>query len=526
MTADSPQSPRSIHPLLVLAVLFGVGFLVFGGGLGGPFVYDDNETIVHNESLESFGTALFPPKDTSFAGRPTANVSMWLDKVLFGLEDPTHVHRTNLILHVLCVFLLGRLLAQVLAGPRIGRPDLSAPVAIGAGLLALVHPLNAEVVYYASPRTETLLVAFLAGSLLCLLRRIETKSTGWLVAMIVLAWGGAFSKEVMVITPLIVFLFLAAYFAEGFVDAWAKYKLELLAFSSCVLPAIGIMLTKPRTLSVGTHLAGGPIDYLKSQCLVLPAYLRRLFWPDDLIFDYGFLLPVSWSEAAPGFAFLGIAFLVACWLMWSRPALGFPALFTFLILAPSSSLMPIVTEIGADRRVYLPVFAFLATVVFIASRWRGGWVALGLAVFLAVPLGLVSRARGGDYATRLALWESVVEACPENPRAWYNVAECHMDAGDVLAAQPAIATAAELFEGDVNVRMNHGAVLSQLGRLDEALIEFEAADFWEPSDRAKDAQLRTLVGLGRADEARRRLREWSPSESLKRTALEIGLYGQ
>ncbi|MEX1024799.1 MAG: tetratricopeptide repeat protein [Planctomycetota bacterium] len=512
----------SVRAFVVGALCLALGFLVFGAGLDGPFVFDDFDAIVANESLASWATAFRPPVDTSFAGRPLVNASVALDRALFGLE-PAALHRTNLVLHVACVLLAMALVRAVVRGPRVDRPELAGPVALGAGLLALVHPLNSEVVYYASPRTELVLALFFFGTFLCVARRVTGGGTAWLVGAIALAWLGALSKEVMAVTPPLAFLFVAAYFADGFGDAWRRHKRLFLGLASAWVPIALSVASSPRALSVGLGIAGGPIDYLKMQCLVLPAYALRVVWPADLIFDYGMLVPVTWGAALPGFGALGVAFVGACWLMWKRPALGFPALFVFVVLAPSSSFVPIVTEIGADRRMYLPLFAILATALFGLARWLGPRTALAAAALAAIPLGVVSHARGDDFATPLALWESTVRVRPENPRAWFNVADQHARAGRFEEALPAVREAARIFPGQGEFRLSHGAALANLGRFDEALVELEAADSLLTTNAAKDAQLRVLAAQGRIGEARRRLRGWTLDEGLARTAVELGI---
>src|SRR5215510_9409153 len=47
---------------------------------------------------------------------------------------------------------------------------------------------------------------------------------------------------------------------------------------------------------------------------------------------------------------------------------GFLGAWFFLTLAPTSSIMPISTEVGAERRMYLPLMAIVTLVVTGAAR--------------------------------------------------------------------------------------------------------------------------------------------------------------
>src|SRR6185369_12028376 len=50
------------------------------------------------------------------------------------------------------------------------------------------------------------------------------------------------------------------------------------------------------------------------------------------------------------------------------PAFGFLGAWFFVTLAPTSSIVPIATEVGAERRMYLPLAALV--VMAIAAAWH------------------------------------------------------------------------------------------------------------------------------------------------------------
>ena len=54
--------------------------------------------------------------------------------------------------------------------------------------------------------------------------------------------------------------------------------------------------------------------------------------------------------------------------MSASPRLGFLGVWFFLTLAPTSSILPIATEVGAERRMYLPLMALVALAVVGLSR--------------------------------------------------------------------------------------------------------------------------------------------------------------
>jgi len=137
-------------------------------------------------------------------------------------------------------------------------------------------------------------------------------------------------------------------------------------------------------------------------------------------------------------------------LVRSRP-IGFLAASFFLTLAPTSSLVAITSEVGAERRMYLP-FAALATLAVIGGRAlidRAGARTVRLkqastytkatkpqviaaATLTALVLaGLAARtiARNAEYADPLTLWRTVVDRRPHG-RARMALATELMTAGD------------------------------------------------------------------------------------------------
>jgi Flp pilus assembly protein TadD len=57
--------------------------------------------------------------------------------------------------------------------------------------------------------------------------------------------------------------------------------------------------------------------------------------------------------------------------LWRRPMVGFLGAWIFITLAPTSSIVPIATEVGAERRMYLALAAIVALVVVGVWSSRG-----------------------------------------------------------------------------------------------------------------------------------------------------------
>jgi tetratricopeptide (TPR) repeat protein len=183
-------------------------------------------------------------------------------------------------------------------------------------------------------------------------------------------------------------------------------------------------------------------------------------------------------------ALLGAATLAALWL---RPAAGYPAAWFFLVLAPTSSLLPIATEVGAERRMYLPLAGLLVLMVTLGYLWlqrvaardEGGHavrrrhlrVGPALVAGVAMALGFASALRNLEYRDPVVLWQSVLEY-RAFPRAQNNL-------GTELSKQHRYAESIPLYrqalqaqpESD-EIRYNLAQSLEHAGRCAEAIAEY------------------------------------------------------
>ena len=424
--------------LVEAAVLVAVVAIVYARALSGPFVFDDRSAIVGNASLESLwplGPVLAQPPDLTTSGRPVVALSFALDHALGGL-DPRVFHGTSLAIHALCALLLGAVVRRTLTGPRLGARFAAHAdgIAFAAALLFAVHPLASEVACYASARTESLVALFYLATLYAAIRaRSAQRPRGWVVIALVCSALGMASKEVMVSAPLVVALYDVVFLSTPEAGQ-RRVRAALwtgLAATWAVLAAL--VLAQPRAESAGFALWVTPLVYLANQCRVLPGYLALVFWPDPLRLDYGLPEPLAPGDVWAGFAVLVALALLALYALRRWPAAGFVGVACFAILAPSSSVVPIASEIGAERRMYLPLAALLA--LFVCLGWlalvRTGRARLGpwLAGLAAVMLAGASALRAGDYQSEIALWQADVRAAPQNARARYNLSRALERAG-------------------------------------------------------------------------------------------------
>ena len=217
--------------------------------------------------------------------------------------------------------------------------------------------------------------------------------------------------------------------------------------------------------------------YGLTELRVVTDYLRLALWPHPLVFDYGSETLVTDPWAAAPYALIVAAMLIAVVVAWRRsPMAGFLGGWFFLILAPTSTVVPIADQPMAESRMYLPLAAVvvLVTLLSYALGQRRVFVVLGLA---AAGFGVLTSLRNHEYRSELSIWEDTVARCPRSSRAYCSL-------GQALAQIPgrlpeAIARyeeALRLEPAYAKVHHNLALALVQMpGRLPDAIAHYEAA---------------------------------------------------
>ncbi len=435
-----------------MILLVAIGCALYAGTLTAGFIYDDAVAIVDNASIRRPGDLadiLAAPRNTPTAGRPVVNLTLAVNHALGGM-DVRGYHAFNIAVHVCCALLLYGIVRRTLTGRE------GTTIAFAAALLWMVHPLQSECVAYVTQRTESVMAFFFLLTLYCAIRR-------WCAAAIVSCALGMASKESMVTAPLMVILYDWAYRNKPWREVWRRRRGLYAGLAATWLVLLGLMATGPRSGTVGFGLGVSAWQYGLNQCVAVVGYLRRVVWPGGPVLDYGFPRPLTVLDAAPWALILVGLLGGTVWLLLRRPRLGYPAAWFFAILAPTSSIVPIATEVAADRRVYLAlagpavlaiVTVFAATMELTERARRQARFTVVTAVALA--LGFATWRRAELYHDPVALWERSVEERPFNHRALTNLATALAAQGDIdqaagrlrqaLAIEPASVTAAANLE--------------------------------------------------------------------------------
>ncbi len=453
-------------------VLLATALVAFGASLGSGFHFDDY-AIFTDPALQSARGWLevWGVRQT----RPLTYFSFWVNRAI-GAGDPLGYHLVNLLLHLGAVLLVWECLRRLL-------PERTAWMA--AALFAM-HPIQAEAVNYIWARSILLATVLCMAALWQWLEGRPWMALGWF-ALALLA------KEECAAFPLVLAWL-----------AWRKGVAGVGRSGSASWAAIGAMVALSGAaggrviwaLSVTPGAPGGaqagisPSNYLLAQSVVIWRYLQLVIVP------YGFTVDpeihvAPWVGAVAWALLLGVTVL-----MWRRAGAEIATWFIagLILLLPSSSIFP-VADISADRRMYLPMFAFAVAAAIPLARTRRRTV---LAVMGAV-LVAVSVQRTVVWMTEASLWQEAVDRAPKKLRPKLQLARAlpAAQALDLLAKarldapySPEIAT-------------ETGKILLGEGQADGALEEFGRALALSPLD-ARNVNNRgvALQALGQTEAAR------------------------
>jgi tetratricopeptide (TPR) repeat protein len=405
--------------------------------------------------------------------------------------------------------------------------------AFAVALLWAVHPLLTESVTCVVQRTESLMGLFYLLTLYCFIRGARLRprqaygaaasgfadregqkpeaeekaagrgSFGWFGLSWLACLCGVASKEVMVTAPVIVLLYDRTFAAGTFAAAWRRRRGFYLALAATWLLLVGLLLRTggSRGLAAGFGLGVSAWHYAMTQCQAIVLYLKLSVWPHPLLVDYGGYVAgrvlVVWPQAL----LLAAILAAVIWALVRRPAFGFLGAWFFVILAPSSSVVPLVTQTIAEHRVYLPLAAVVVLAVLgLQAAFPHRW--LPVCLVLAAGLGALTVRRNQVYRSAVAIWSDAVAKAPENARAFNNLGTALDTARDIDHAIVQYREALRLWPGYAEAHNNLGNDLRLTGHLPEAADEFYAAVQIKPTFAEAYYNLaNTLVEWKRPSEA-------------------------
>jgi hypothetical protein len=485
-------------PWLLLALIS----FVYANSLRVPFIFDDRFAVVRNESIRDLGDwprVLLPDAYTAgAAGRPVVNLTFAINYALHGL-DVRGYHVGNILVHFASCLVLWGLLRRILQlFPELVRQQHREAIALILTALWAAHPLLTISVTVVQQRTELLVGLFILFTLYALTRAHQSAGRRriWLSVSVISCGFAMGSKEVAVGLPLLAFLFDRAFLSGSFARAWRGGRVYYLALAATwIVLWLAMGSSGQRNNTAGFGLGVSSWHYLLTQCEALVLYVRLCFWPAPLVYDYGTPIIQDWTEVWWQGLLVLAALGASGFALVRHPRVGFVAALFFAVLAPSSSIVPVVTQTMGEQRMYLP------SIVIVVLFGITGYRFLGAKILFILALGACAGAVGSHlrvraYSTEERIWVDVTQKLPGSPRGYANLLYVMIEQGrdeEASAALPDFVRrlgihhdSKEPFDADAHTAQLMalmGSAYVDVGKIDMALDLYRRAAVLEPKNQ-------------------------------------------
>lgn len=404
-------------------------FLIYRDTFNVPFLFDDITSIVLNPNVQS----LQWPWDFLFNNRrPVLYASLALNVHQSG-NDPFGFHVFNLFTHIFAALSLFALIYKTCRLQTMGKTTRqnATLLAFSASLLWACHPLQTQAVTYIIQRAESLMALFFILSVYFSSLYLTSKKPLWLILAGITALLSGLTKEVALALPIVILLYDRTFISRSFKKALIENRrlYQTLSFLWVIMLYLYFTTHPEKIQTAGFGLKAVPVlDYAINQPQVILHYLRLVFWPDPLVFDYQWPLSKDLSLLFPSIVLVLSWGTVLIFAYQQYPVLSFLGLSFFVILSPSSSFIPI-KDLIYEYRMYLPLSCL--SVLFVSclktafdhllGLKKGKIFLIAVTGILAFVLSSISYTRNQVYLSEEKLWRDILSKQPKNVRVWNNL---------------------------------------------------------------------------------------------------------
>ena len=414
---------KELWPVVILLVLTALAYI---RAAGYEFVnWDDDFNIAKNPYVQVLDWPSFKGIFTSHVignYNPLSTLSFAIENHFFGL-DPSVFHVNNILLHLVCVFLVYRL-SRLLGMP------MWAALAVSA--LFGIHPMRVESVVWVTERKDVLFGAFYLGALVNYVKFLKTsrkkKYVVWIVVLFILSLLSKIQAVALPLSMLAIDYLLKRKLSFKLVfEKWHYFGLSL------VFGLIGVYFLGEQGSLDSTS------NYNLIQRLLVGVYSYDIYLIKFLVpFRISPLYP--YPAAIPVEVYLApILFAGVCFLAWKafkkawRPLLFGLAFFTF-------NVMFVLQVVGAgqgflaDRFTYIPYLGLMYALghygyKFITSGHKYASVTKVLAGIWCVLLLAQTWVHVPVWKDSGALWTHVMKYYTNTPLPYRNRAQHLRDQG-------------------------------------------------------------------------------------------------
>jgi protein O-mannosyl-transferase len=492
-------------PAFSVIVILIITFIAFIPSLKNEFMptWDDNVYVTNNPMVHELSTATVKemftkPVNSTYVPLPLLTFA--IEFSLFG-DNPLPYHVTNLLLHLLCTFLVFQFL-------RAMKIDITY-AAIGA-LLFGIHPMRVESVAWITERKDVLFGTFYLASMIIYTKYLETKDKkrNYFLAGIGFFLLALFSKIEAVTLPLS--LLLIDYYKERPLKIKLIIEKAPYFLLSLVFGILGIIiLQKQGTLSSNELLTFG--DRFFCGLYAFSGYILKFFLPvyQSAYYPYPLLTGITASLIyfVNPLLLIVLGFFVYRSLRFTR-AIVFGMLFFLFNVVFLLQIFAAGTAFFSDRFTYIPyiglifIFVWYLEKVIRANREKKYVLFPVLAIVVLVLIGLTF-SRSQVWKDGETLWTDSLEKYPDrNVPAYANLGVFYGNASQWDKAIAHLTKAIDMDPKYPDAFANRGVAYGNVGEPEKAISDFSKTIEINPKyAKAYHNRAVSYAGLGQYDKA-------------------------
>jgi protein O-mannosyl-transferase len=439
----------------------------------GGFVWDDGIYITGNPLVKaSDGLRRFWFTTEAFDYYPITWSLWWLEWRRWG-EAATGYHVLSVLLHAVNAVLVWLVLRR-----------LDIPGAWFAAVVFAIHPVNVASVAWISEQKNTLAMLFCALTVLFYLRFDQEDDRVWYVFSLAAFILALLSKSAVVMLPMV--LLACVWWVRRTVRVTDLLRTAPFFLLSFILGLVTIWFQNNRVLLGHPARSDSLMSRIVGSASALWFYVYKAILPVKLTAIYP-----KWNiDSSSWLSYLPVLVLAACFATFylNRRSWGRPWLFAFgcfvIMLFPVLGFFDqsfYQYSLVADHWQYFSIIAVIALAIgggIWVYRRSGTFSRYSICVIwssLILSLGCATWSRTHVYANSEALWRDVIA---KNPNAW----SAHVNLGNAFLQVGKIQDAVVEYEAALKIEPflaephnNLGTILIRSGQLPEAIAHYEQA---------------------------------------------------
>jgi tetratricopeptide (TPR) repeat protein len=223
---------------------------------------------------------------------------------------------------------------------------------------------------------------------------------------------------------------------------------------------------------------------------VIWTYIRLFFFPFGQNVDPDVAISRNLLDHGAIFGLAALVVLIGvAWLYRKRWPLAAFGIFMFILLiAPTSSFVPI-SDVSAERRMYLPFLGLLLVCLEVLRRMKLSQAVWTGAAVVAV-CAILTYQRSAVWATPVTLWQDAAAKSPRKYRPRFQLASAFYESGNCQQAAATFEAASHLQQPAYDLFVDWGLALDCAGKPQDAVVKMQQASMMERS-----AHIQSQIGM-------------------------------